>query len=292
MSLSCWIWNRTPVGQVGMRPPYGANCSVTIGGVSSGPVTISNSPSSCWVELANGAVPLRCWWAEPEAIGNDIESKSLRNRAYIVLPEVFGVNAWVRSVADRLAAHGHPALAVPLFARTAPGLELAYQPSDLAEGRRHKDATTAEQILSDIAVALAWLRTRYPQAAIHVVGFCFGGHAAFLAATLPGVEHAFDFYGAGVSRMRPGGGEPSLALLPKVQARLTCVFGDVDPLIPAEDRQAIQAALHRADPASDHLRSVECAGADHGFMCEARGSFHPQASAQGWRLLLGNEALA
>ena len=208
-----------------------------------------------------------------------------------MLPEVFGVNAWVRSVADRLAAHGHPALAVPLFARTAPGLELAYQPSDLAEGRRHKDATTVEQILSDIAVALAWLRTRYPQAAIHVVGFCFGGHAAFLAATLPGVEHAFDFYGAGVSRMRPGGGEPSLALLPKVQARLTCVFGDVDPLIPAEDRQAIQAALHRADPASARLRSVECAGADHGFMCEARGSFHPQASAQGWRLLLGDESV-
>ena len=35
------------------------------------------------------------------------------------------------------------------------------------------------------------------------------------------------------------------------------------------------------------LRGVEAAGADHGFMCEARSSFDPQASAQGWRLLLG-----
>ena len=127
-----------------------------------------------------------------------------------MLPEVFGVNAWVRSVADRLAAQGHPALAVPLFARTAPDLELAYDASDLAEGRRHKDATTSEQILADVAAAVSWLGARYPRAAMHVVGFCFGGHAAFLAATLPGVEHAFDFYGAGVSRMRPGGGEPSL----------------------------------------------------------------------------------
>ena len=234
-------------------------------------------------------MPLRCWWAEPEAIGNDIESKSLQNRAYIVLPEVFGVNAWVRSVADRLAAHGHPALAVPLFARTAPVLELAYQPSDLAEGRRHKDATTAEQILSDIAVALAWLRTRYPQAAIHVVGFCFGGHAAFLAATLPGVEQALDFYGAGVSRMRPGGGEPSLALLPEIKARLTCLFGTADPLIPPEDREAIGVALSKADPAGQRLRFVEYADADHGFMCEARSAFNPQASAQGWRLLLAGE---
>ena len=248
----------------------------------------SGSSGGAWVDVLNGPVRLRCWWAESKEQVNDIDLKSCGNRVYIVLPEVFGLNAWVRSVADRLAAHGHPALALPLFARTAPDLELAYAPSDLAEGRRHKDATTAEQILSDIAVAAGWLLSRQPQAAIHVVGFCFGGHAAFLAATLPGVEHAFDFYGAGVSRMRPGGGEPSLALLPEIKARLTCVFGTADPLIPAEDRGAIEAALNEADPAGQRLRVVECAAADHGFMCEARSSFNPQASAQGWRLLLAD----
>ena len=250
---------------------------------------MSSFPSPGWVELANGVVPLRCWWALPQVNMNDADTKSLINRVYIVLPEVFGVNAWVRSVVDRLAAQGYPALAVPLFARTAPDLELAYDGSDLAEGRRHKDATTSYQILADVAAAVSWLRARYPQAAIHVVGFCFGGHAAFLAATLPGVEHAFDFYGAGVSRMRPGGGEPSLNLLPAIEARLTCVFGTADPLIPAEDRQAIGVALNKVDPAGQRLRVVEYAGADHGFMCEARASFDPQASAQGWRLLLGDD---
>ena len=272
-----------------MRPPYGVNCLVTIGCVSCGPVTIPNSPSPGWVELANGAVPLRCWWAEPQINANDIELKSAPNRVYIVLPEVFGVNAWVRSVADRLAAQGYPALAVPLFSRTAPDLELAYAAADLAEGRRHKDATTSEQILADVATAVSWFRARYPQAAIQVVGFCFGGHAAFLAATLPGVEHAFDFYGAGVSRMRPGGGEPSLALLPEIKARLTCVFGMADPLIPPEDREAIGVALSQVDPAGQRLRFVEYADADHGFMCEARSAFNPQASAQGWRLLLAGD---
>ena len=127
-----------------MRPPYGVNCLVTIGCVSCGPVTIPNSPSSGWVGLANGDVPLRCWWAEPEARANDIESEQSINRVYVVLPEVFGVNAWVRSVADRLAVQGHPALAVPLFARTAPDLELGYESSDLAQGRRHKDATITD----------------------------------------------------------------------------------------------------------------------------------------------------
>ena len=272
-----------------MRPPYGANCLVTIGGVSYAVMKTSGSSGGAWVEVLNGPVRLRCWWAELRDQVSDIGLKSCANRVYIVLPEVFGVNAWVRSVADRLAAQGHPALAVPLFARTAPDLELAYSASDLAEGRRHKDATTSEQILADVAGAVSWIRARYPQAAIHVVGFCFGGHAAFLAATLPGVEHVFDFYGAGVSRMRPGGGEPSLALLPEIKARLTCLFGTADPLIPPEDREAIGVALSKADPAGQRLRFVEYADADHGFMCEARSAFNPQASAQGWRLLLAGE---
>ena len=211
------------------------------------------------------------------------------DRAYIVLPEMFGVNAWPRSLADRLAAQRYPALAVPLFSRTASDLELAYEASDLVEGRRHKEATTAEQNLGDVAAALGWLQCRHPQVAIHVAGFCFGGHAAFLAATLPGVEQAFDFYGAGVSRMRPGGGEPSINLLPEIKARLTCLFGTAETLISAADREAIGEALRRADPAGQRLRFVEYAGADHGFMCEARSSFNPRASAQGWRLLLGDD---
>ena len=108
-----------------MRPPYGANCLVTIGGVSYAVMESSELVAGEWIEILNGPVSLRCWWAKRKAGLSDIASKSSINRVYIVLPEVFGVNAWVRSVADRLAAHGHPALAVPLFARTAPDLELA-----------------------------------------------------------------------------------------------------------------------------------------------------------------------
>ena len=61
----------------------------------------SELSGSDWVEVLNGPLRLRCWWAEPDIVVNDIESKSLINRVYIVLPEVFGVNAWVPSVADR-----------------------------------------------------------------------------------------------------------------------------------------------------------------------------------------------
>ena len=51
-------------------------------------------------------------------------------------------------------------------------------------------------------------------------------------------------------RMWPGGGEPSLALLPEIQARLTCVFGTADPLISDVDREAIGVALRKPDLAS------------------------------------------
>jgi len=259
---------------------------VTIGCVSCNSVTIRTGRPGDWVSIDNNGLALRCWWSADGASLGDIESISGINRVYIVLPEVFGLNAWVRSVADRLAAQGLPALALPLFARSAPDLDLSYKASDLAQGRRHKDATTTSQILSDLSVAITWLEQRCPQAAIDVVGFCFGGHAALLAATLPGVRRSFDFYGAGVSTMRPGGGPPSLDLLPQVSGALNCICGTADPLIPADHRSAIRGGLHAVDPDGERLRYIEMPGADHGFMCEERSSFNPEASAQGWRLLL------
>ena len=119
-----------------------------------------------------------------------------------------------------------------------------------------------------------------------VVGFCFGGHAALLAATLSEVHSSIDFYGAGVCQGRPGGGGPSLDLLPQVSGRLLCVCGTADPLIPPEDQRQIAAALQAVDPAGQRLRYVAMEGADHGFMCDARSSFHPAAAERGWALLL------
>jgi len=236
-----------------------------------------------WQSLEGPDVPLRCWWAP----AND--TSAYRDRAVLVLPEVFGVNAWVRSVVDRLALAGVSALAMPLFARTAPQLELGYDPASLAEGRRHKDQAHADSILADIAAAAQWLQARGFER-LTVVGFCFGGHAALLAATLPEVHSSIDFYGAGVCQGRPGGGEPSLDLLPQVTGRLLCVCGTDDPLIPPEDQRQIAAALRRFDPSGQRLRYVAMEGSDHGFMCEARSSFHPAAAERGWELLL-QEAL-
>ncbi len=293
------MWNRTPVGRIKMRPPYGVNGSVTIGWVVRVPMPIPDQSeiSARWCEVDGGPVPLRCWWSHPESAPggqadaarfcDDLGAKPVRERAVLVLPEVFGVNTWVRSVADRFASMGVPALAMPLFARTAPELDLSYGEMQLLRGREHKNATTSAEILADLQAAIAWLghALEASDLEITVVGFCFGGHASWLAATLPEVSRSFAFYGAGVVQGRPGGGAPSLELLPQVQGELTCLFGLEDPLIPASDRAAIEAALRAADPDGRRLRAVSYADADHGFMCEARAAFHDKAASAGWRLL-------
>lgn len=233
-------------------------------------------------------VPLRCWWARP--------ADGPPRAGVLVLPEVFGLNGWIQGVTERLAAAGYAALAVPLFARTAPDLELGYGPDALALGRSHKERTCTEALLADVGLAADWLQEQLPHAAaaagLGCVGFCFGGHVALLAASLTEVVATVDFYGAGVATGRPGGGPPSLELVPTIGGTLLCICGREDPLIPPADVAAIDTALAAANaaraaaaPARGLHRLVVLEGG-HGFMCSARSDHHPASEAAGWSLLL------
>ena len=48
------------------------------------------------------------------------------------------------------------------------------------------------------------------------------------------------------------------------------------------------AAIRKVDPAGQRLRFVECADADHGFMCEDRSSFNPRPQPRDCLLLGGD----
>ncbi len=238
-----------------------------------------------WVTLPpreSGQAPLVSWLALPP--------QGQPRAGLLVLPEIFGVNAWLRSVAGRFALAGYAALAVPLFSRTAPRLDLGYDDAALREGRSHKERTTAAGLLSDLDLAADWLTEALPDLppGLGCVGFCFGGHVAMLAASLPQMRACCDFYGAGVATGRPGGGPPTLDGVSALGGRLLCVCGSQDGLIPAEEVAAIDAALRAANrdrpPGQEHhLLTLE---AGHGFLCEARGDFRPAAAAAGWRAML------
>ena len=90
-----------------------------------------------WINIYNGDLPLRSWWVDS---GNECEYIT------IVLPEVFGINNWIRSFSEKLAIQNLPVLAIPLYGRTAPNLDLGYSEEDLKLGRYHKNLTTLKNI--------------------------------------------------------------------------------------------------------------------------------------------------
>jgi carboxymethylenebutenolidase len=201
--------------------------------------------------------------------------------AIVVIQEIFGVNAHIRDVAERLAREGYVAIAPAIYQRLAPGYESGYSEAEVVQGRVYKEQTKAEELLGDVAGAIAYLQN-LPQVkaeAIGCIGFCFGGHVAYLAATLPEVKATASFYGAGLTTWIPGGGAPTVSRTGEIAGTLYAFFGMTDASIPAEQVDEIEAALGRQGV--EH-RVWRYAGAGHGFFCDRRGSYNPEAAADAW----------
>jgi len=230
-----------------------------------------------WTNIYSGDLPLRSWW---------VDSVNECKYVSIVLPEVFGINNWIRSFSEKLAQQNVPVLALPLYGRTAPNLDLAYSEEDLKLGRHHKNLTTLENIIEDVSAAINWVKEKYPLKKISIIGFCFGGHAAFIASSLKGIESSFCFYGAGVVSLRKDTNSAPIDLLEKVSGKLNFICGSSDDLIPLRDRLEIKKRFKKLDPFGKRFSYVEIESADHGFMCEERDSFDEAASLIGWNLLM------
>ena len=231
-----------------------------------------------WLTISGSQVPLRCWFEHPP------QPRSL----VLVLPEVFGINSWLRDVASQLVEAGHGVLVMPLFARTAPALDVGYDAAGLAEGRQHRDAVTAAGFQSDVDAVLSWLAQQPELAHLPLagLGFCFGGHLAWHLAARPELKATVSFYGARVSTFSPGGGPPTLQLAAEIPGRLLVWLGADDSLMPADEQQAIGSALRAADPSAERLQCRIAPAAGHGFMCSQRSDFQPEAAEQGWQSLL------
>ena len=230
-----------------------------------------------WTNIYSGDLPLRSWWLD---VVNECKYVS------IVLPEVFGINNWIKSFSEKLAQQNVPVLALPLYGRTAPNLDLAYSEEDLKLGRHHKNLTTLENIIEDVSAAINWVKEKYPLKKISIIGFCFGGHAGLIASSLKGIESSFCFYGAGVVSLRNDTNSAPIDLLEKVSGKLNFICGSSDDLIPLRDRLEIKKRFKKLDPFGERFSYIEIESAVHGFMCEERESFHKDASSIGWNLLM------
>lgn len=205
--------------------------------------------------------------------------------AVVVIQEVFGVNSHIREVAERIAGAGYVAIAPHIYHRQAPGFEVGYTEEDLALGRTYKQGTKAEELLADVRGAIAYLYSQENviPSGVGCIGFCFGGHVAYLAATLPEVKATASFYGAGIATMTPGGGAPTLSRTPEIKGTLYGFFGENDALIPAQEVDQIEAALSKHGVPHKIFRYP---GADHGFFCDQRSSYNPEAARDAWEQVL------
>lgn len=225
-----------------------------------------------WVKVPNDSLEIDAYLAEP------LDSRT--HTAIIVIQEIFGVNSHIRDVTERLAKEGYVAIAPAIFQRTAPGFEVGYSDEDTKLGRSHKDQTQADELLSDIQAAIAYLRTlpSVKGSDIGSIGFCFGGHVVYLAATLPDIKATASFYGAGIAVMTPGGGEPTITRTPEIQGKLYAFFGTQDPLIPIEHIDQIEAALQSNRVDARVFRYPT----GHGFFCDQRRDYNAEAASDAW----------
>jgi carboxymethylenebutenolidase len=226
------------------------------------------------VQIPHNNLQISAYLAQPQALGS--------YPGVVVLQEIFGVNEHIREVTARIAELGYVAIAPALFERVAPGFETGYTPADIEVGRKYAwEQTTVSELLSDIQAAIDYLKTlpNVKKDGFGCIGFCFGGHVAYLAATLPDITATASFYGAGIPTRTPGGGTPTITRTSEIKGTIYTLFGKEDASIPPEHINQITAELEKYN-ISHRVFSYD--GADHGFFCNRRASYHPQAAADAW----------
>jgi carboxymethylenebutenolidase len=188
------------------------------------------------------------------------ESSSAPRSVIVLIQEVFGVNSHIRSVADDYAAQGFHVIAPALFDRVQRNLELGYTPTDVAEGMRAARQIGMESALKDVAASIRYAQTLSSSVKVGVLGYCFGGSLAWLAATRLGPDAAVGYYGGQIAQ--------NAAEVSRCPVMLH--FGAKDPHIGPADIEKIRQT-HPDLP-------LFLYDAGHGFNCDQRKDYDPQAA--------------
>lgn len=177
----------------------------------------------------------------------------------VVVQEIFGVNAHIRSVTDGWARDGFLAVAPALFDRVERGVDLGYSGPDMDKARSIYPKLDMEKCVLDTAAALEWVRQQTGKKC-GVVGYCLGGSIAWIAATRLKADAAVGYYGGMIAKL--AGEQP--------ECKVMLHFGKLDKHIPQTDVDVIE----KAHPEVQVFRYE----ADHGFNCDARASYNAEAS--------------
>jgi len=197
--------------------------------------------------------------------------------AVLVFQEAFGVNGHIRNVTDRIAKeNNYVAIAPELFHRTATaGFECGY--TDFEVVKPHFAGISPEGLTADIKATYDWL-LQQPEVVkdkIGTIGFCLGGRVSFLANMVIPVSAAISYYGGGIP--------PLLGKVNDVHAPHLFFWGGLDKHIPAEQITQVTDAMTKAG--KPFINTV-ISYADHGFNCDEKPVYNPQAAGEAWSMAM------
>ena len=225
------------------------------------------------VTLSTPDGPMRAYEAVPDGGAST---------AVIVIPEAFGLNGHIEDITERIAAAGHRAVGLDIFHRSGGGTA-PYD--DFEKVLPLFEGLTDEGLLDDIDAARAHLHEAgIADASIGIVGFCFGGRTTFLAAVRRPLGAAVGFYGGGIVTGRFPQFPPLIEESASLQSPWLGLFGDADQGIPVDDVERLRATLDERTTVDHDI--VRFPGAEHGFNCDQRPAYHPEAAADAWQRTL------
>jgi len=189
--------------------------------------------------------------------------------AIVLIQEIFGVNAHIRSVAEQYAADGYVVLAPDLFWREGAHIELGYDDADWKKAVALKGKTDTDKAVADVAATVKALRA-LPGVGGKVasIGYCFGGLLSYLTAANGTVDAAVAYYGGGIQN--------ALERADDVTVPLLMHFGGKDSHIPQDAVRSIAERFGERDNVEIHIYPE----AEHGFNCSHRGSYHQRSAAE------------
>ena len=202
--------------------------------------------NSTRVQIPNDDLLIDAYLAQP----NNQDNKG----AVIVFQEIFGVNSNIREITELIAKQGYMAIAPAMFQRMAPGFEFGFSQEDAGFsqeayrlGLEYYQQVKYQEIFSDIKATVAYLKNlpNLKTDSIGCIGFCFGGHIAYMTATLPDIKATASFYGGGITASSYGEEIPTVNRTSEIQGTIYTFFGNQDSLISREDNEKIEAELKK-----------------------------------------------
>jgi carboxymethylenebutenolidase len=194
----------------------------------------------------------------------------------VVVPEIFGLSPWIRSVTRMLAREGFRAIAVETFAR-----EPMPASSDFGQLRARMERLSFPTAVADLRAALDAAEVSLEP--LGAIGFCLGGSLALLlAADGRRLDAVASCYGRlrypELGPLRP---EHPLNAVERIRRPVLGIYGRNDPSIPLQD---VEELRKRAPEGSD----ISLFDAGHAFLNDTRPELYaPDEATLAWAKIIG-----